>query len=114
LAARWWPRDRARTAEHPDQAWQDFRYTATGFRGQHNLIRADKYFSTDLGISKQFRLPKEGMSLVFRWDIFNLTNSAYFDATSLSASPASPGTFGDYTKVLGGPRQMQASLRFQF
>jgi len=99
---------------NPDEAIKFFRYTATGFRGERNQIRADKYFSTDLGISKQFHLPKEGIALIFRWDIFNLTNSVYFDATSLSASPGQPGTFGDYTKVLGGPRQMQASLRFQF
>ncbi len=99
---------------NPDQAINHFRYTATGFRGQRNVIRADKYFSTDLGIQKKFKLPREGMNLVFRWEIFNLTNSAYFDATSLNGSIDDPGTFGDYTAMLGRPRQMQASLRFEF
>lgn len=100
--------------KNPDDAINHFRYTATGFRGQRNVIRADKYFSTDLGIQKKFRLPREGMNLVFRWEIFNLTNSAYFDATSLNGSIDDPGTFGDYTQMLGRPRQMQASLRFEF
>ncbi len=99
---------------NPDEAIQHFRYTATGFRGQRNVIRADKYFSTDLGIQKKFRLPREGMNLVFRWDIFNLTNSVYFDANGLNASIDDPGTFGDYTQVLGAPRRMQASLKFEF
>jgi hypothetical protein len=99
---------------NPGEAINHFRYTATGFRGQRNVIRADKYFSTDLGIQKKFKLPQEGMNLVFRWEVFNLTNSVYFDATSLNGSIDDPGTFGDYKQVLGRPRQMQASLRFEF
>jgi hypothetical protein len=75
---------------------------------------ADKYFSTDVGIQKKFDLGREGMSLIFRWDIFNLTNSVYFDATSLNGSIDDPGTFGDYTAILGRPRQMQASLKLTF
>jgi hypothetical protein len=98
----------------PDSAINRFRFTATGFRGQRNIIRADKYFSTDLGIQKKFDLGREGMSLIFRWDIFNLTNSVYFDATSLNGSIDDPGTFGDYTAILGRPRQMQASLKLTF
>jgi hypothetical protein len=99
---------------NPDEAIKHFRLTATGERGQRNQVRADGYFSTDLGIAKRFNLPREGMALLFRWDIFNLTNSVYFDATSLSASPEDPGTFGDYTAILGRPRQMQVSLKFVF
>jgi hypothetical protein len=98
----------------PGEAIGHFRLTDTGNRGQRNVIRADRYFSTDLGIAKKFNLPWEGKALLFRWDIFNLTNSVYFDATSLSASPEDPGTFGDYSQTLGRPRQMQVSLKFVF
>jgi hypothetical protein len=98
----------------PDEAIKHFRLTDTGDRGQRNQVRADGYFSTDLGIAKRFNLPREGMALLFRWDIFNLTNSVYFDAASLSASPEDPGTFGDYTAILGRPRQMQVSLKLVF
>jgi hypothetical protein len=98
---------------NPDEALKRFRFTETGGRGQRNIIYGDKYFSTDLGIQKKFSL-SERMNLVFRWDIFNLTNSVYFDATSLSSSIEDAGTFGDYTQVLGQPRQMQVSLKLTF
>jgi hypothetical protein len=99
---------------NPDQAFQHFRFTATGDRGQRNVIRADKYESLDAGLAKTFKLPREGMSFVLHWDVFNVLNSVYFDAGNLSAARDKPGTFGDYTQVLGHPRQMQLSLRFQF
>jgi len=99
---------------NPDQAIKLFRFTATGDRGQRNVIRADKYESLDAGLAKTFKLPREGMSFVLHWDVFNVLNSVYFDAGNLNASPQNPGTFGDYTQVLGRPRQMQLSLRFQF
>jgi len=97
----------------PDEALQHFRFTETGRRGQRNVIYGDKYFSMDLGIQKKFSLT-ERVNLTFRWDIFNLTNSTYFDTTSLSASIEDAGTFGDYTQILGQPRQMQLSVKFTF
>jgi len=99
---------------NPDQAIQRFRFTATGDRGQRNVIRADKYESLDAGLAKTFKLPREGVSFVLHWDVFNVLNSVYFDAGNLNASPQNPGTFGDYTQVLGHPRQMQLSARFVF
>jgi hypothetical protein len=99
---------------NPDEALQHFRFTDTGLRGERNVLRADKYFSTDFGIAKTFNMPKEGHHLVFRWDIFNLTNSVYFDAVSLNASIEDKQTFGDYTAVMGAPRRMQLTLRYEF
>jgi len=98
---------------NPDLAVQFFRFTATGDRGNRNVIRADKYFSTDVGLAKTIKLG-ERVSLLFHWDVFNLTNSVYFDAAGTSASPSQPGTFGDYSQVLGHPRQMQGSLKLIF
>jgi hypothetical protein len=46
--------------------------------------------------------------------MFNLTNSVYFDAVSLNASVEDLGTFGNYTAILGQPRQMQFTLRYVF
>jgi len=101
----------------PAGALAHFRFTAPGFRGQRNVLRGDRYFSTDMAISKKFNLPREGMSLQFRWEIFNLTNSVFFDTGGnnyVSASIEDPATFGNYHSVLGGPRQMQATLRLVF
>ena len=99
---------------NPGTAIQRFRFTETGMRGQRNVIRGDKYESLDAGLAKTFKLPREGMSLVLHWDVFNVLNSVYFDTAQMNTSPLEPGTFGDYTGLLGHPRQMQLSLRFQF
>lgn len=98
----------------PEEAFKRFRFTLPGQRGERNVLRADKYFSLDLAVAKQFSLPMEGHILKFRWEAFNVTNSAYFDAVSLSASIGRQGTFGNYTSVMGAPRRMQVSLRWEF
>jgi hypothetical protein len=98
---------------NPDAALTHFRFTATGDRGQRNVIYGDKYFSTDLALQKRFFLG-ERLNLILRADVFNLTNSVYFDASGLSASIEDAGTFGDYSQVLGRPRQMQLSLKLTF
>jgi hypothetical protein len=98
---------------NPDQAIGFFRYTATGERGQRNVLRADKYFSTDLSLAKTIKFT-ERLGMEIHWDVFNVTNSAYFDASGASLSPSRPGTFGDYTQMLGRPRQMQLGVRLSF
>lgn len=97
----------------PDAAFDQFRFTETGERGGRNNLRADNYFSLDFALAKQFKMPWEGHKLTFRWEVFNLTNSVYFDATSLNTDIETRGTFGDYTAVMGGPRRMQFSLRYE-
>jgi hypothetical protein len=98
----------------PAQAFSQFRFTATGYRGERNVIYADKYFSLDMGLGKTFKLYKERVALQIRWDIFNVTNSAYFDAHNVNASIDNSQTFGDYTQMLGRPRQMQLSGKITF
>jgi hypothetical protein len=98
---------------NPDQAIGFFRFTATGERGQRNVLRADKYLSADLSLAKIFKFT-ERLGLEVRWDVFNVTNSAYFDASGASLSPSRGGTFGDYTQMLGRPRQMQLSAKVTF
>jgi hypothetical protein len=100
---------------NPDAAFNFFRFTLPGLRGERNRLRADGYFSLDFGLAKKIEMPwKEGHRLHFRWEVFNVTNTPYFDAVSLSADIGSQGTFGDYTAVMGGPRRMQFSLRYEF
>ncbi len=99
---------------NPDTAFDGFRFTLPGERGERNILRADKYFNLDFGLGKTFRMPREGHRLMFRWETFNLTNSAYFDATSLNLDIGKSGSFGDYTAVMGGPRRMQFTLRYEF
>ncbi len=98
----------------PAQALTSFRHALPGERGGRNILRGDDYFNLDFAVSKSFPLPMEGHSFNFRWEIFNLTNSVYFDAGALSVNILRPGTFGNYTGTLGSSRFMQVSLRYQF
>jgi hypothetical protein len=98
----------------PDTAFAFFRFGAPGESGNRNVIRGDKYINLDFGIAKSFNMPFEGHKLEFRWDMFNLFNSAYFDTGQINASSGDQATFGDYTAVLGGPRRMQLQLRYEF
>jgi hypothetical protein len=98
----------------PDAAFAFFRFGATGESGNRNEMRGDKYINIDFGIAKSFTTPFEGHRLDFRWDMFNLLNSPYFDTGAINASRGDQGTFGDYTSVLGGPRRMQVQLRYVF
>lgn len=99
---------------NPQDALGTFRYTLPGDRGERNVLRADNYFGLDFSIGKQFSMPWEGHLLKFRWEIFNLTNSAYFDSNSLELDIARSSTFGNYNAILGAPRRMQVSLRYEF
>jgi hypothetical protein len=99
----------------PENALKFFRWSAMGERGQRNVLRGDGYGSVDMGFAKSFHMPyAESHRLGFRWDIFNLTNTAHFDTGSLNMSISDVSTFGTYSKMLGGPRRMQLSLRYEF
>jgi hypothetical protein len=99
---------------NPQQALSTFRYTLPGDRGNRNVLRGDMYFGLDFSIGKDFSMPWEGHSLKFRWEVFNLTNSAYFDTNSLELDIAGGSTFGNYNSILGAPRRMQVGLRYEF
>jgi len=100
---------------NPDEARRSFRFSAMGERGQRNVLRGDSYASIDLAINKGFRLGyADGHNVAVRLEIFNLTNTPYFDTASLNLSLEDPATFGQYSAMLGGPRRMQVSLRYDF
>ena len=97
----------------PNIAIKSFDYTLPGGIGDRNNLRGDGRFGIDLGVSKRFTF-SERHSVQFRWETFNLTNTARFNVSSVNTSLTNTGTFGKYTNTLGGPRQMQFALRYEF
>lgn len=90
-----------------------------GQSGQRDVIRGEGYFGIDMGLAKRWKMPfSEKQSLQFRWEVFNITNSAIFDVQSSLLSSAltlgSGGSFGNYSGLLNNPRIMQFALRYEF
>jgi hypothetical protein len=101
--------------QDPAAAVKAFAYTMPGQTGNRNGIRGDGNFNIDLGLSKRFMMPyKEGHSLQFRWEVFNVTNTTRFDPFSANISLGDVGSFGRYTDTLTLPRVMQFALRYEF
>ena len=121
---------------NPSAVFHCFREPRAGEVGDRNILRGEGYVSLDLGLAKNFRLPWEGTSLQFRWEVFNVTNTQRFANASLqgfglptdpflpdvdSGEPLqTPADFGVYTATqtpLNEPRAgrvMQFALRLQF
>jgi hypothetical protein len=97
----------------PSAVLRGLRFARPGETGFRNQIRGDGYFSIDLGLQKNFKI-YEGHQLMFRWEVFNLTNSVRFDAQGLSAFPDITSTFGQYSTTMTNSRVMQFALRYQF
>jgi hypothetical protein len=101
-------------ANGPD-ALSSFRAPFPGESGARNQVRGDGFFGIDMGLAKRWKMPySEHHSLQFRWEVFNVTNSARFNVQSnppeLDISP----TFGNYTGLITNPRVMQFALRYEF
>ena len=74
------------------------------------LARATPLNQLDLGVFKNFRLPREGMHLQFRAEMFNTFNHTNFTAANGDRASASFGTIrGTYS-----PRQVQFALKLAF
>ncbi len=100
--------------DNPELAIQSFENSRAGQSGARNFIRGDGYFTLDFGLGKDFRMPWEGHKLQFRWEVFNATNTARFDVSSISLDLTNSGTFGKYQDTLASPRVMQFGLRYEF
>jgi hypothetical protein len=85
-----------------------------GQSGIRNVLRGPGFASWDMGLGKRWRLPWEGHSLQFRWEIFNVPNLKRFNVQSNAPSLTQTQTFGDYTGLLTQPRVMQFALRYDF
>jgi hypothetical protein len=44
------------------------------------------HFALDMGLYKSFKMPWEGHSLQFRWEVFNVTNTQRFDGVTIADS----------------------------
>lgn len=103
---------------NPADALTHFRRALPGEQGVRNIFRGDGYFNIDLSVSKSFRLGIADHRLRFRWDVFNLTNTAKFDVNGLTNTPDAAG-FGRYNGTLAtcdaqAGRCMQFALRYEF
>jgi hypothetical protein len=86
-----------------------------GQSGARNQVRGDGFFGVDMGVAKRWRMPfSEKQSLQFRWEVFNITNSARFNVQSNPPELDISTTFGNYTGLITNPRVMQFALRYEF
>jgi hypothetical protein len=75
-----------------------------------NIARALPLNTLDLGIFKNFRLPREAMKLQFRSEMFNALNHTNFTAPNGDRAAAGFGTIrGTYAA-----RQIQFALKLMF
>jgi hypothetical protein len=103
---------------NPVEALTKFRRALPGEQGVRNIFRGDGYFNIDLSVSKSFRLGIADHRVRFRWDVFNVTNTAKFDVNQLTNTPDAAG-FGRYNGTLAtcdaqAGRCMQFALRYEF
>jgi hypothetical protein len=101
----------------PSAAKAVFEYTYPGQSGSRNVLRGPGYASWDMSLNKRWKMPIEGHSLQFRWEVFNVPNLHRFNVQSTS-NPYTlqqlPQDFGAYTSLLTNPRVMQFALRYEF
>ena len=89
------------------------RFNRTGLIGPRNIFRSDDLFNSDLALSKRFRMPLEGDSLQFRWEVFNAFNNVNFTQRNLQRRYDRPAVLGQY-RFTDSPRIMQFALRYEF
>ena len=70
------------------------------------------FVNTDFSVIKHFVLPREGMRLDFRTEIFNLFNHAQFGSPGSDFN--SPATFGAINTTVNNPRLVQFALKLAF
>ena len=104
----------------PEQAYDAFEHTRSGFSGSRNVLHGPGFFTLDTGVQKSFKVG-EGRELQFRWETFNLFNNVNFDGRpnffgnrGVDFSLDSKSSFGRLRSLAGSPRVMQFALRYQF
>jgi hypothetical protein len=77
-------------------------------------VRGPAFYQVDFALGKQFVLPREGMHLQFRTEVFNLLNKTNFNPTSNgNFTNRSNASFGSMTGAYD-PRQIQFALKLVF
>lgn len=82
-----------------------------GHSGDRAVVRLAPFFNADLTLQKSFKLPKEGQTIRFRAEAFNVLNNVNFTNPSLALT--APLTFGEFQQTTP-PREMQFALRYEF
>lgn len=100
-------------------AYAAFSPTWAGQSGSRNVLRGDGLITFDAGLSKRFELfsiKDHPHTLQFRFEGFNLTNTARFDIQTAALKFGTPNGFGKYggPGQLVDPRVFQAALRYEF
>jgi hypothetical protein len=108
----------------PAAAWADFQHPFPGQSGSRNVIRGDGDAGLDMSLSKLWKMPFEGQSLRFRWEVYNVPNLKRFNVASglqtgtacacIASLQQLPQSFGNYTGLLTQPRVIQFALRYEF
>jgi hypothetical protein len=100
---------------NPNAVISDFRHPYPGEGGQRNELRGPGFFGIDAGVDKDWKV-REGQTLSFAWEAFNVTNAVRFDAAASSNNfnTSSVTSFGVYGSTLTQPRVMQFMLRYSF
>jgi hypothetical protein len=119
--------DRATQNAFPDPqaAYNAWRNARAGETGDRNVLRLPGYSTLDLGLSKSIKMPWEGHSVQFRWEVINVTNAQYFNADEFTRSTwglQQDSDIGDasadfgkiFTSIQGVPRRMQFGIRYSF
>jgi hypothetical protein len=68
------------------------------------------YYDWDVSLRKSIRLPREGMTLLFQLDTFNIFNHVNYQNPSTTVTSSSFGTIS----AAQPPRQLQLGARFNF
>jgi len=106
----------------PTAAYAAFSPTFAGQSGSRNVLRGDGLITLDTGLGKRFQLfnlHDHPHTLQFRFEGFNVTNTARLDPSISGAAlnySGNPKTFGNYlgNKQMVDPRVFQAALRYEF
>jgi hypothetical protein len=88
--------------------------TSPGTSGVGSVL-GPGFFATDLSLRKVFKLPREGMNLMFQADLFNVFNRANFVLGGLGTATLTVGS-GNFGAIGGAvnPRNVQFGLKFNF
>ena len=106
----------ARAAEHSKLQWINsacFPAAAPGQLGNAGRVPAvgPGFVNTDFSVIKQFALPREGMGLNFRVEIFNLFNHAQF---GMPVNDINASGFGAVNSTVNNPRLVQLAMKLTF
>jgi hypothetical protein len=90
-----------------------YRQSFPGEYGLRNNIPTWGSYNIDSVLAKKFKMPyKEGHTVTFRWESFNLLNNVVFSNPSFSMT--SQNTWGRINGQRNSPRVMQFAIRYDF